>query len=282
MQKTNSQAKNMRRQMQSSTTLSRRYVRRPQGGISIKVNCVTNRNNQTNMHGDICMHNQANSNTNTQMNVGKNSGMSTNERSNTMSQDSGVQLTARELKDQAIKKALANAAATTSSEKTKKTKKNNKLSFGFSKVLLAISCATAAVAAIAYLANVNMPDVSLQVAALQTGIDASYPNYIPRDFNTSSITSEDGKIVLEFSNSNTDSAFKLTEETSSWDSNALETNYVKEEFGENYTIIREQGLTIYISGSNAAWVNGGVVFKLETTSGSLTNKQIKSIAVSAR
>ena len=58
------------------------------------------------------------------------------------------------------------------------------------------------------------------------------------------------------------------------------TNFVQDEYGENYTVIREQGLTIYVSGSNAAWVNGGVVYKIKTTSGSLTNKQIKSIATS--
>ena len=58
------------------------------------------------------------------------------------------------------------------------------------------------------------------------------------------------------------------------------TNYVKDEFGDNYAVVKEQGITMYIDGSNAAWVNGGVVYKLNTTSGSLTNKQIKSIAVS--
>ena len=51
-------------------------------------------------------------------------------------------------------------------------------------------------------------------------------------------------------------------------------------YGENYVIVREQGLSIYVSGSNAAWVNGGVVYKLKTISGSLTKKQLCSIAVS--
>ena len=85
---------------------------------------------------------------------------------------------------------------------------------------------------------------------------------------------------MTFTNSAIDSSFTLTEEKSSWDTNALLSNFVKEEYGENYTVIREQGLTIYISGSDAAWVNGGIVYKIDTTSGSLTNKQIRSIAVS--
>ena len=72
----------------------------------------------------------------------------------------------------------------------------------------------------------------------------------------------------------------MEEEASSWDSNALLTNYVKEAFGDGYSIVREQGLTIYIKGSNAAWVNGGIVYKLKADDGVLTNKQIRSIAVS--
>lgn len=193
-------------------------------------------------------------------------------------------VTAKEMKDQAIKKALAAAASNTAKQdkkaKAKKLKKSGKVHFGFGRVVLAITCAAAAVFAIVYFVNLNMPDISMRVAAMQTGIEASYPNYIPRDFGLSDITSENGKITLNFKNSSTGDAFALIEEQSSWDSNALLTNYVKETYGENYSIIREQGLTIYISGSDAAWVNGGVVYKLKTTSGSLTKKQIKSIAVS--
>ncbi len=188
-------------------------------------------------------------------------------------------MTAKELKDQAIRKALANAAKSDDKD-AKKAKRANKIHFGIGRVLLALACATAAVFAIVYFVNLNMPDISLKVAAMQTGIEASYPSYVPRDFNLSDIVSEDGKITLNFSNSNTGDAFSLTEERSTWDSNALLSNYVRDAYGESYTIIRDQGLTLYISGSNAAWVNGGIVFKIKTLSGNLTKKQIRSIAVS--
>ena len=193
--------------------------------------------------------------------------------------------TAKELKDQAIKKALMSAAtASTTEQQTAKAQKSSKgmgkMRFGFGRVMLALSCAAAAVFAIAYFVNLNMPDISLRVAAMQTGIDATYPGYVPRDYNISSITSEDAKITLEFSNSSNNTKFTLTEEASSWDSNALLTNYVKEAYKDNYTIVREQGLTIYISESSAAWVNGGIVYKLNANPGVLTNKHIRSIAVS--
>ena len=212
--------------------------------------------------------------------------------------DSSVStMTAREMKDQAIQKALAQAsqpveptASSISSKLAKTTKKSQskkshsrdfgKVKFGFGRVMLALSCTAVVVFAIVYFVNLNMPDLSLKVAAMQTGIQASYPNYVPRDFALSDITSEDGRVVLNFKNSSTGDAYTIVEERSSWDSNALLTNYVVDAYGEDYTVLREQGLTIYVDGSNATWVNGGVLFKLTTTSGSLSKKQIVSIATS--
>lgn len=190
--------------------------------------------------------------------------------------------TARELREQAIQKALREASTSskmTSDKSSKKSRDDHKLHFGVGKVFLALSCAAVAVFAIMYFVNLNMPDISLKVAAMQTGIDASYPNYIPRGYRISSITSENGKVTLEFVNDGGE-AFSIVEESSSWDSNALMNNYVKESFGDDCSVIREQGLTIYTNKNNAAWVNGGVVYKLKVTTGSLTNKQIRSIAVS--
>ncbi|MEE0887945.1 MAG: hypothetical protein U0L97_01880, partial [Candidatus Saccharimonadaceae bacterium] len=200
-------------------------------------------------------------------------------RSNASATSSTAKPTAKQLKDQAIQKALAAAAATSSQENNKQSDKS-KHHFGIGRVVLALSCAAAAVFAIVYFVNLNMPDISLKVAAIQTGIEATYPSYTPRDFSLSGIVSEDGKITLNFANGSTGDAYSLTEEKSSWDSNALLTNYVKEQYDENYTVVREQGLTIYISGSDASWANGGIVYKLSTTSGSLTKKQITSIATS--
>ena len=191
-------------------------------------------------------------------------------------------LTAREIKDQAIQKALATSAKSIEKQNAAQAKKEKKakLHFGVGRVVLALTCAAAAVFAIVYFVGLNMPDITMRVAAMQTGIEASYPSYVPRGFNLSDITSESGKVVLNFQNEDASTVFSLSEENSSWDSNALLSNFVKNEYGEDYTIIREQGLTIYISKSDAAWVNGGVVYKLKTDTGELTKKQISSIAVS--
>ncbi len=188
-------------------------------------------------------------------------------------------ISAKEIKEQAIQKAIATAERSTTRE-TKQAKKAQKFQLGWGRMVLALSCAAAVVFAIVYFVNLSAPDLSLRVAAMQTGIEASYPSYVPRDFSLSDITSESGKITMNFVNHSTGDSFTLTEEKKAWDSNALLENFVRPEYGEDYAMVRENGLTLYISGSDAAWVNGGTVFTLDTTSGSLTKKQIRAIAVS--
>ena len=192
--------------------------------------------------------------------------------------------TAKEIKEQEIQKALNIASkkylSRKEAKKAKKARKSDEMTFGFRRMVLAMVCAAAAVFAIVYFVNLNATDISLKVTAMQTGIEASYPSYIPRDYSLSDITSENGKIIMNFRNSSSGDAYTLTEEASSWDSTALLNNYVKGEFGDNYTILKEQGLTINVSNSDATWVNGGILFRIKTTSGSLTKKQIQTIATS--
>ena len=123
----------------------------------------------------------------------------------------------------------------------------------------------------------SMPDISAKVAAAQNG--ASYPSFVPRDFTASSASFQKNTFTLEFVGPDK-TRFTLDQEKLPWDSNALLNNYVKPTWGEQYDTIREQGLTIYMYQSNAAWVNGGTVYKLNTTSGSLSKKQLKNIITS--
>ena len=193
-------------------------------------------------------------------------------------------LTAKELKEQAIKRALMAAEKQPSmgeqitKSSSGKVKKEKRMKFGLARVALAFSCTVAVIFGIVYFVNLNIPDIQFRAAALQ--LDATYPNYLPYNYMPSEIAAENGVITIRFKKKNSDEAFTIVEEKSSWDSNALLNNYVKEEYKENYTVLREQGLTIYVSGSNAAWVNGGMVYKLEMKKGSLSKKQISDIAVS--
>lgn len=152
-------------------------------------------------------------------------------------------------------------------------KKSKRLFFAF-------VCSAAVVASLFFIIQSNMPDISVRVAAMQTGIQASYPSYIPREYRLSGVyTAQDNSVAMDFIGPN-NAKFTLTEEKLPWDSTTLLNRFVKNKWGENYDSIREQGITIYVSGSNAAWVNAGIVYKITNFHGELTKKQIKNIVTS--
>jgi hypothetical protein len=186
-------------------------------------------------------------------------------------------ITAREMKEAAIKKALASTARATEKEEVKP----HKIHFSFGRILIALGCTAAAVFAIVYFINLNMSDFSLYAAAKQAGIEsASREPHVPQEYTISNISSENGKIEITYKNNQTNEIMTITEEKSSWDSNALLSNYVRDAYSNTFITIREQGLTIYISESNACWVNGGIVYKITAPVGSLSKKQIRQIATS--
>lgn len=187
---------------------------------------------------------------------------------------------AKEIKDSAIKNALKSVSSLDTEEaSTPAPTISAKKNFGAKKLALALGCAALAVGVVAYFVSTNTPDLSVRVAAMQSGIDASYPAYVPRGYSLSDIVSEENKLSMTFSASDGNS-FELVEEKSAWDNETLEENYVKSTWGNNYTSVREQGITIYISASDATWVNGGLLYKLNASGNNLTKKQIKSIVVS--
>ena len=188
-------------------------------------------------------------------------------------------LTSQEIKEREIRKAISVASRELGAQKRPKYHGHyKKIGFGLPKIALAMLCAAAAVFAIVYFVNSNAPDIPLKVAAMQTGIDAHYPGYIPRDYSLADATSENGKITMNFKNSSTGDAFSIIEENTSWTANDLYSKFVKPTYGEDCIVITEDNFNIYISGSNAVWINGGILYKITTTSGSLTKKQISTIA----
>ena len=174
----------------------------------------------------------------------------------------------------AVKPVAPIKAKTASSSKT--LAKHNK----GARVFFAFLCSSAVVAALFFVVQSNMPDISIKVAAMQTGIQATYPSYVPRDYRLSGVyTAQDNSVAMDFLGPN-QAKFTLTEEKLPWDSTALLNRFVKPKWGEDFTTIKEQGITIYISGSNAAWVNAGIVYKITNFHGELTKKQIKNIVTS--
>ncbi|MBR3252828.1 hypothetical protein IKF84_02035 [Candidatus Saccharibacteria bacterium] len=189
-------------------------------------------------------------------------------------------LSAREVKDREIEKAVS--MATKLPETPKKHARRSRISgnFGVARAVLAIACLSTAVFAIVYFVNLNSSDISLKVAAMQSGIEAVYPSYTPRGYTLADVTSSSGKIIMKFKSSENNGGYTITEEQTDWNSAGVLGNFVKPTFGDDYTAIEEQGLTLYTGDGWAAWVNGGMFYKLTVDSGSLTKKQIKTIATS--
>lgn len=188
-----------------------------------------------------------------------------------------------ELKNRAIEQALHSVATMDEAKKSKSRPERlaPRRKLRARHFAVAFACAAACVAGIIYVVGNNIPDISVRVAAMQTGIQASYPSYVPRDYSLKDVSSENGKITMRFDGPEK-SSFTLMEEKSSWDSAALLRNYVEPAWGEDYATTHEQGITIYISNatSDAAWVNGGVLYRITSTGTILTKKQVRSIVTS--
>ncbi len=145
---------------------------------------------------------------------------------------------------------------------------------------IAAGMAVISLALLGYLVSLNLPDISVRVTAMQTGIEKIYPNYLPNNYRLDGLVKEEnGRVTMNFKNDE-GKKFIMMEEKSNWDSAAVLANYVKKNWGNNYSIAKGQGLTIYVSGSNAAWVNGGVFYVISDESGSLSSTDLHDIAVS--
>ena len=148
------------------------------------------------------------------------------------------------------------------------------------RTVLAFVCSAIAVVAIGLFVAINMPNISVKVAAINTGIDAEYPEFVPRNYSMETVASDkDGKITMKFVGPN-ESSFVLTEEKSTWDSTAVLNNFVKPNYSANYSTMHEQGITYYTEAGSAAWVNGGVLYKLTSYGENLSKEQIRNLVVS--
>lgn len=192
----------------------------------------------------------------------------------------------QELKNRAIEQALHSVATMDEEMRNKPASRRpsamrTKRKGSGKRFALAFTCAILCVAGVIAFVSANIPDITVRVAAMQTGIEAAYPSYVPRDYSLGDIFSENGKITMIF-NGPDGATFTLSEEKSSWDGSALLRNYVEPTWEDNYTTSHEQGITVYISNvtSDAAWVNSGVLYKITSSGTQLTKKQVRSIVVS--
>lgn len=269
MNKSESEAITVHRKVKQSTTLNRKYVKRPTKNnsdiknptIAKKINIldtsIAKKDDQMNKKAAERL-----ASANAKLRAMK------------VTPKAPKKLTPKELKDQAIAKALKEAAKNEESSKSLKTK-----SFSTGRIIFALSCAAVFVFFVTYFVN-NTSNFSFHVNAMQSGIEAKYPKFLPSGYSLSGVTTENNQVIINFENSSANQTFTLIEKQTSWDINAFVENYISQNFENDYSISQKNEISVYITSTQAAWIKDNILYKLTYQSGTLAKNQITSIATS--
>lgn len=180
--------------------------------------------------------------------------------------------TSKQIKEEAISAAIASPKATPT--KTKRRGLRWSRRYTIATIVFAVLIIGA------YLTWVNIPGISVGFAASQAGINATYPQYKPDGYHLKQpVTYSDGTVTLKFASNTDSSEYSVIQTRSSWDSSAVLANVVKKAAGDNYVTTQESGLTIYSYKDSATWVNGGILYTIESNA-PLSGEQIRHIATS--
>lgn len=178
------------------------------------------------------------------------------------------------IKNEAVQQSLAAAPSHSANHQQVKSPKR------YPRVLSVASASLALLLLGGYFTYLNMPSLSVRVAAAQAGVNASYPSYHPDGYSLNGpVAYTQGQVTMKFASNGGPQNFTVSQSKTSWDSSAVLANYIKEKAGDNYITYDEHGLTIYTYGGNAAWVNGGVLYTI-TGDAPLSGDQIRHIATS--
>jgi len=191
-------------------------------------------------------------------------------------------------KNQLIAAQMAKAG-TSKNDKTKKKSGRNPLKGATNyvkkspKITTIVATSLAALMLFGYITYLNVPNMALRVAAVKAGFSANMPGYSPNGYRfTGPIAYSPGQITIQFSSNTDEREYNITQRQTSWDSKSLLDNFVKKKVSSDtlYSIVYDQGLTIYIyNGSDATWVNGGIWYTISGDS-KLGSEKLLRIAAS--
>lgn len=129
----------------------------------------------------------------------------------------------------------------------------------------------------AYVMYLNVPTISIKMAENKAGVAVSEPSYTPDGYKLSGpIEAETGSVAMSFKKSN-DESYSVSQKVSDWDSKALLENKILKETKE-YSAYTDRGLTIYVYGGKATWVNQGKVYEIELDGSKLDVEDMVRIA----
>jgi hypothetical protein len=124
----------------------------------------------------------------------------------------------------------------------------------------------------------NIPQVSMEMAEVQTHVSAAVPAYTPQGYNFAGpISTADNRVSISYKLPGGASGYTLTQQNSNWDSSSVAANVVPASAPVQTSQIN--GTTVYIYGNtnNAAWVNHGILFTLSDKA-NLSSDDILKIA----
>ncbi len=131
-----------------------------------------------------------------------------------------------------------------------------------------------------YLTYLNIPNLSIRIAAASTGIDASLPSYQPMGYQIHGpIKYQDDEVNISYKQPGSGAGYKISQRPTDWDSTATLDNYVEDDSRNDYQTHSVQGLTVYTYDKKAVWVNGGILHVLDG-SAPLSNQQVQRIVAS--
>ena len=144
---------------------------------------------------------------------------------------------------------------------------------------LGISAAVVAtLLVVGFIGYQNTPNIMMRVAAARSGVHASLTGYKPSGFAVGKFSYSPGRVAVNFTGSD-NRAYKVSAQTSNWDSETLRDTYVADN-ASGYQVFQAAGRTVYIYGNNdATWVNNGIWYQL-TDNGSLSTNQVLQLAQS--
>lgn len=189
-------------------------------------------------------------------------------------------LPSKEVKERLIAQAGAHvdhalSAAKSPAKKPKRTsvfkrvRKHHLVAAGIATLLLA-----------GYVTYLNVPSISVRVAAAQAGIDAKYPDYSPDGYSFQGpVAFEQGKVELQFKSNGGGEGYTIIEQNSDWNSVAVRDNLVAKVSNSEPDVYSIGGVTVYTYGTNAAWTNGGILYKIQGKA-PLSSDQLRRIASS--
>lgn len=131
-----------------------------------------------------------------------------------------------------------------------------------------------------YLTYINIPNLSIRIAAANAGINASLPQYQPAGYRIHGpISYQEGEVDVSYKQSGSDLGYKISQRPTDWDPIAALDNYVESDSKDNYQTHSVQGLTVYTYDKKAVWVNAGILHVLDGNA-PLSNQQVERIVAS--